>query len=102
VQNIMLHRLVDDREAKNLDLYTTANEILTRYEKFSLGDALSAKEPFVGATRVKLLELVQDYKDKLMTEKTRIGEPPSTVFQGPTSPGAPAVSGDKFAKAARP
>ena len=74
VQNIMLHRLVDDRETKNLQLYSTATEILDRYEKFSLGDALAAKEPFAGLARVKLQEQVQDYKDKLVDEKVRIGQ----------------------------
>jgi chromosome segregation ATPase len=83
VQVIMLHRLVDDREAKNLELYNTGSEILTRYEKFSLGDALSAKEPFVGVTRVKLQELVQDYKDKLLVNKLRIGQAPAVIAQGP-------------------
>jgi chromosome segregation ATPase len=82
VETILLRRLVDDRETKNLDLYATANEILTRYEKFSLGDALSAKEPFVGLTRVKLQELVQDYKDKLLMEKIGIGQPPAMMAQG--------------------
>jgi chromosome segregation ATPase len=85
VQKAMLQRLVDDREAKNLQLYDTASEILTRYEKFSLGDALSAKEPFIGVTRVRLQELVQDYKDKLVDEKVKIGQPPSMVAQDPAA-----------------
>lgn len=65
-QVITLQRLVDDRESKNMELFKTGNEILTRYERFGLGDALAAKEPFVGITRVKLQELVQDYRDKLL------------------------------------
>ena len=48
IQVILLQRVVDDRETKNLALYNLGNEILTRYEKFSLGDALGAKEPFTG------------------------------------------------------
>jgi len=63
---ITLQRLVADREGKNLELFKTGNEVLTRYEQFGLGDALAAKEPFVGLTRVKLEELVQDYRDKLL------------------------------------
>jgi len=98
---IMLRRLVDDREAKNLVLYTTANEILTRYENFSLGDALAAKEPFVGLTRVKLQEQVQDYKDKLLTEKLSIGQPPAMIAQGP-SPSASSASTDRPVQAAKP
>jgi chromosome segregation ATPase len=64
-QVIELQRLVADRERKNLQLFQTGNDILTRYEKFSLGEALSAKEPFVGITRSKLQDLVQGYQDKL-------------------------------------
>jgi chromosome segregation ATPase len=64
-QVIDLQRLVADRETKNLQLFQTGNEVLIRYEKFSLGDALAAKEPFVGMTRTKLQNLVQGYQDKL-------------------------------------
>lgn len=66
---IVLQRLVDDREAKNRALFRLGNEILTRYEKFSLGEALAAREPFVGLTRVKLENLVQDYQDKLSDQR---------------------------------
>jgi len=85
-QVIVLQRVVTDRETKNLELFKTGNEILERYEKFSLGDALAAKEPFVGVSRVKLQELVQDYKDKLTAQKTAIGQAPALVPQssGPT------------------
>ncbi len=76
-QCILLQRLVDDREAKNLELFKTGNEILTRYEQFSLGDALAAKEPFIGVYRVKLENLVQDYKDKLLDHAVITGQPPS-------------------------
>lgn len=86
VQVIMLQRVVEDRERKNLALFTTGCEILDRYEKFSLGDALSAKEPFVGITRVKLQEFVQDYKDKLVAQKISIGQAPSVAIQEPGSP----------------
>jgi chromosome segregation ATPase len=97
-QAIMLQRLVDDRERKNLDLYNTAQEILTRYEQYGLGEALLAKEPFIGVTKVKLQELVQDYKDKLLSEKIKIGEPPSTPPQASAKSGALSASVDKAAK----
>jgi chromosome segregation ATPase len=84
LQVALLQRTVDDREYKNLQLYKTGNEILTRYEKFSLGDALAAKEPFVGLTRVKLENLVQDYKDKLLNETVTPGQPPSAPPAGAT------------------
>ncbi len=69
---IELERLVADRQAKNLALYKIANEILQRYQQFSLGQAIMAREPFVGITRVKLQNLVQDYQDKLQNERTTL------------------------------
>ena len=66
---IVAQRRGDDLHAKNLALYKTGNEILLRYEKFSLGDALSAREPFVGLTRVKMENFVQDYADKLAEQR---------------------------------
>ena len=64
-EEIVAKRAVADREAKNRELYRLANEILTRYEKFGLGDALAAREPFTGVTRTKLENQVQDYSDKI-------------------------------------
>lgn len=71
-ENIIAQRLVSDRETKNLELYRLANEILTRYEKFGLGDALAAREPFTGITRTKLENLVQDYSDKIADARVRL------------------------------
>ena len=64
-ENIIAKRTIADREAKNRELYRLANEILTRYEKFGLGDALAAREPFTGITRTKLENQVQGYSDKI-------------------------------------
>ena len=66
-----LQRRVAELEAKNLALFLLGNEILTRYEDFSLGNAISAKEPFVGKTRTKLENLVQDYQDKLLDQRAK-------------------------------
>jgi chromosome segregation ATPase len=68
-EKIFLERKVADLESKNLSLFLTGNEILSRYAEFSLGNALSAKEPFVSLTRTKLENLVQDYQDKLLDER---------------------------------
>jgi chromosome segregation ATPase len=68
---IVLKRKVEDRERKNLELFRTANEILKRYERFGLGDALAAREPFTGITRVKLETLVQDYQDKIADNRAQ-------------------------------
>jgi chromosome segregation ATPase len=70
-QVIELQRKVADRETKNLALYKLANEILTRYERFGLGDALAAKEPFTGLARVKLENYVQDYQDKIADQRVK-------------------------------
>lgn len=70
-EDIIAKRTVADREMKNRELYRLANEILTRYEKFGLGEALAAREPFTGITRTKLETLVQDYSDKIADAKVR-------------------------------
>ena len=69
-----LERLVVDRQEKNLALYKIGNEVLQRYEKFGLGVAITAREPFTGITRVKLQNLVQDYQDKLQSERVTLNE----------------------------
>ncbi|HWB59850.1 MAG TPA: hypothetical protein VG733_10165 [Chthoniobacteraceae bacterium] len=69
-EKILLQRQVDDLETKNMALFQMGSEILTRYEKFGLGEALAAKEPFVGTTRVKLENQVQDYQGKLLNQKS--------------------------------
>ncbi len=63
-----------DRERKNIALFNTAKEILDRYQNYSLGKALLAREPYVGTTRVKIENLVQDYQDKILDN--RISAPP--------------------------
>jgi chromosome segregation ATPase len=80
-QAALLQRTVDDRETKNLALFKLGNDILDRYEKFSFGDALSAKEPFIGTSRVKLENMVQDYKNKLLDQ---------AVISGHATPAVPA------------
>jgi len=67
--NQALERHLAECQAKNAALFKTGNEILTRYERYGLGQALAAKEPFVGLTRVKLENQVQDYQDKLLDER---------------------------------
>lgn len=65
----VLQRQIAELQAKNRELFKLANEILTRYQRFSLGDALAAKEPFVGTTRTQLENLVQDYQDKIRDQR---------------------------------
>lgn len=71
IKSVELQRLVTDRETKNVALFKTGTEILTRYERMSLGEALVAREPFTGITKVRLQNLVQDYQDKLLDQKVK-------------------------------
>jgi len=70
-QKIKLDRQVADQQTKNDAMFKLGNEILTRYEKFGLGDALTAREPFVGITRVKFENLIQNYSDGLADQKIK-------------------------------
>ena len=68
---IELERQVAAQRDKNVALYKLADEILTRYKKFGLGEAIAAREPFTGLTRVKLENLAEEYKDKLLEQVIR-------------------------------
>lgn len=68
-ETIVLKRVVADRESRNLALFSTANEILDRYQNYALGKALTAREPFIGTTRVKIENLVQGYQDKILENR---------------------------------
>ncbi|XHR27960.1 MAG: phage major capsid protein [Chthoniobacteraceae bacterium] len=70
-----LERIVADRERKNVALVKVGQEILNRLERFGLGDAIKAKEPFIGAKRVQIQALVQDYNDKILDQKYQPGTP---------------------------
>ena len=64
-QAMLLQRRVDDQTTKNAAMYKIGSEVLNRYEKFVLGDALAAREPFTGIARVKFQTLSQDFQDQL-------------------------------------
>jgi chromosome segregation ATPase len=66
---IALKRTVADRETKNIALFNTSTEILERYENYALGKALSAREPFISTTRVKVENLVQGYKERIVENR---------------------------------
>jgi hypothetical protein len=91
-QVILLDRKVADRETKNAELFRIGSEILRRYERFGIGDALAAREPFVGIARVKLENQVQDYQDKLLDQKIKPGQPPSSPPPSSQPPSSPASS----------
>jgi hypothetical protein len=87
-----LNLRVADQQRKNEGMFKVANEILSRYEKFGLGDALSAREPFTGITRVKLQSLFEEYQDSLSDHKIKPPEHTGT-------PAATAAAPPKTAKA---
>jgi chromosome segregation ATPase len=66
---IVLKRTVADRETKNIALFNTSTEILERYENYALGKALGAREPFISTTRVKVENLVQGYKERIVENR---------------------------------
>jgi DNA repair exonuclease SbcCD ATPase subunit len=68
---VVLERQVADQQRRNAAMYKLGREVLDRYEKFGLGTALTAREPFVGLTRVKFENLIQDYGDKLADERIK-------------------------------
>ncbi len=78
---IDLQRRVEDQRRKNQEMYKIGSEILSRYEHFGLGTALTAREPFVGTTRVKLEGLVQDYQDKLTDSTIKPESPPGRAVE---------------------
>jgi chromosome segregation ATPase len=94
---IELEQDVATRERNNLELYRVGKEILDRYENFGLGKALLAREPFTGIAKVSLENQVQDYKDKLLEHRDRIGETPAvdpapSTSDAPTSKPRPATA----------
>jgi hypothetical protein len=95
-QAILLQRRVENDESKNLALYQLGKEVLNRYEKFGLGTAITSREPFVGITKVKLENLVQDYSDKLTDQTVKPGAAPAparpATSPSPTTKGSPSPS----------
>lgn len=70
-ENAILKGRVAEQRTKNVALHKLAVEILDRYEKFGLGDAIKAREPFTGITRARLETLVQDYQDKIDDQRIK-------------------------------
>jgi len=85
---IALDRVVADQRTKNAQMYQIGLEVLSRYERFGLGDALTVREPFIGVTRVKFQNLIQDYSDKLADAKIKPEPAPETKPAAGEKPGA--------------
>lgn len=55
--------------AKNKLLTKVGRELLHRYEGISFGDMVVINEPLIGARRVQIQNLLQDYDDKFLEQK---------------------------------
>ena len=110
-ETIQLNRRVADQQTKNAGMFRIANEILSRYEKFGLGDALTAREPFTGITRVKLQSQFEEYQDKLADQRIKptpaatpdpTAAPPPKATPTPAPKATPAPKKNVKFKAASP
>jgi len=98
-QTNQLNRRVADQQTKNAGMFKIANEILQRYEKFGLGDALTVREPFTGITRVKLQSLFEEYRDKIDDERIKPGDAPASPANATPSADKPGKSKNAQSKA---
>jgi chromosome segregation ATPase len=71
LENIKLSQARDiaSCENNNLLLYQTGRELMTRFEQKSCVDVLAQKEPFTGLQRVRIENLLEEYRDKLDEQK---------------------------------
>lgn len=98
---IVLDRQVADQRTRNAALYKTGTDVLSRYEKFGLGTALTSREPFVGTTRVKFENLIQDYSDQLADQTIKPEEKPPAPAAA-ASPAAPVKAEKTAGKNSKP
>lgn len=88
-ETIQLKRVVADQRTKNAKMYEISNEVLTRYQKFGLGTALTAREPFTGITRARLESMVEEYGAQAAAQRIKTAEPAKPA---PAKKDAPAPS----------
>lgn len=62
-------------EAKNLQLYTYSSELLQRYQKKGVWAAMTQKEPVFGIKEVGIENVVQEYQEKLDSQKITPAQP---------------------------
>jgi len=58
-------------EGKNLKLYQYGTELLERYRTKSAWDAIAQREPFTGIKDVEIFNVVQEYRDKLDSQRVQ-------------------------------
>jgi chromosome segregation ATPase len=56
-------------EAKNLQLYEYSQDLLQAYQKKGVWSALAQKEPVLGLKEVSVENVVQEYREKINTQK---------------------------------
>jgi chromosome segregation ATPase len=72
-------------EAKNLQLYEYSTELVQRYQKKGVWSALTQKEPVFGIKEVRIENVVQEYQEKLASQKIT----PAAAPANPASNGVP-------------
>lgn len=70
-EKIRLERIVTDQRTKNHEMFKVAMEVLDRYKRHALGDAIAAREPFTGNMRAKLQQLSQEYGDRIADQRIK-------------------------------
>jgi len=63
-------------EAKNLQLYHYSQELMTRYQQKGVWAALSQKEPLTGIKEVGIENVLQEYQQKLDSQKIKPAKAP--------------------------
>jgi hypothetical protein len=71
-ENRVLKDTVADHRSKNAKMFAISTEVLSRYEKFGLGTALTAREPFVGITRARLQSMVDEFGGDLAAQRIKL------------------------------
>lgn len=62
---------IADCEKKNRLLYEAGTQLLKKYHDKTAWDALAQKEPFTGIEKVRIDNVLQEYRDKLAAGKLR-------------------------------
>ncbi len=62
---------ITDCEHKNLLLYQANTQLLEKYKNKTVWDALAQKEPFTGIEKVRIDNVLQEYRDKLDTDRVK-------------------------------
>lgn len=75
-------------EGHNVELYRIGMDLLDRYERKGLGEVLATREPLIGTARVRLENLVQDYRFRIEDEAVARHAAPARSATTPADAGA--------------